>query len=87
MGTTEQRLAALDQKPDGGTLFVVDCDIDERGRADDVDAFFAEVAPCDRDRLDRLVRRTGADRLNLGHATVADDPGDSPCYRAWPRAG
>ena len=69
-------LAWFDDEANGGAVLVFNGDIDEGREADRLDARLAQVIARDRDGLDGLIGRSGADRLYLGPAALADDTGD-----------
>lgn len=82
-----EHIAPLDQHPDRGTFFVVDRYVDERWRTHNVQSFFVQIRPGDRDRLDRLVRRARTDRLDFGAAAFANHARDCARYGTRPRTG
>src|SRR6476661_6620922 len=77
--------APLNHQANGGPLFVGDGDVDERRHTDDVDTVGGQVITGNGDRFNRLVGRARPNRLHLGPAGVADDPGDGAGDGARPR--
>src|SRR2546430_17116676 len=80
-------LSALHQQPDACPFLAVDRDVDEGGDADEVEPTGSHVAARDGDGLDRLVDRSGADRLDLDAPFAANDAGDGACHGDRLRGG
>jgi len=71
-------IAVLDRQPDRGAALALDLDVVERRHAHQVDAGWRDVPARDRDGLDRLVQRTGADHLDLDGPRLPHDPSHRP---------
>lgn len=71
----------LDVKTDCGALFVLELELHKRRLRAEVEPVGFDVAPSDRDRLDRLVDRLGADGLDFDFALASDKSGDGACDR------
>src|SRR4051812_9707608 len=83
-GQTE--LAGLDHEPNRSPILVVDCHVDERGKANYVDPRLSEVVARNGDGLYCLVGGAGAYRLHFRASTFTDHTGNRPghCTRSRP---
>ena len=73
-----EHLAHFDHQADAGTLLTVNRYVDEGRDADEIESAGRHIAPCDGDRLDRLIDCPGPDRLHLYLVLGAHDT----CNRA-----
>src|SRR5581483_1095318 len=71
----------LDGEADRRAPLALDLDVGERRDADEIDPRWRDVAPSNRDGLDRLVEGAGADDLDLDAAHLPDDSSQCPGHR------